>query len=79
MRAPLHVTQQHGADALVAKETEHKGPHVAVEHADLSGDVVGAEDAHEGGRVPNLEAALLLLQDMSVQLCVQRHDEVLPD
>jgi len=53
MRAPLHVTQQHGADALVTKETENKGPHVAVEHADLSGDVVGAEDAHEGGRVPN--------------------------
>jgi len=71
--------QQHGADGLVAEEAEHKGPHVAVEHADLRGDVVGAEDAHEGGWVPNLEATLLLLQDMSVQLRVQRHDEVLPD
>ena len=78
-RAPLHVAEQDQAEALGAEEAEHEGPDVAVERAQRGDDVVGAEDAHEGGRVPDLEGALLLLQHARAELRVQGHDQVVAD
>jgi len=69
--------EQHQAEGLGPKEAEHEVPDVPVERTERGDDVASAQDAHERGGVPDLEAALLLLQHQRVQLRVQRNDEVL--
>jgi hypothetical protein len=50
-----------------------------MERTQSGDDAVGAQDAHEGRRVPYLEGALLFLQHARAQLRVERHDQVLAD
>jgi len=69
--------EQHQAEGLGPKEAEHEVPNVAVERAEHGDHVVSAQDSHERGGVPDLEAALLLLQHARVQVRVQRHDQIL--